>query len=114
MRRHGEPDFPDPQNPGGFSTGALARRDTASPKFVSAENTCQRLLPNDGQPTPAELQQTIDNGLRFARCTRAHHVEFPDPGISGDQMTINFNDIPDPSSLQYLAAAQVCKTTSSS
>ncbi|MCU1495081.1 MAG: hypothetical protein JWO62_2845 [Acidimicrobiaceae bacterium] len=114
MRGHGEPDFPDPQNPGGFSTGALARLDTASPKFVSAENICRRRLPNDGQPTPAELQQAIDEGLRFARCMRAHHVEFPDPGISGDHMTINFNDIADPNSPQYLAAAQVCKTTPSS
>ena len=29
MRRHGEPGFPDPSNPGGFSTRALAQLDTA-------------------------------------------------------------------------------------
>lgn len=109
MRRHGEPDFPDPNNPGGFSTKALAALDTASREFISADATCQRLLPNDGQPTPAELQQTIANGLRFARCMRAHGVPFPDPGISGGQITINFANI-DPNAPSYLAAARVCET----
>jgi hypothetical protein len=110
MRRHGEPDFPDPNNPGGFSTRALAQSDTASRQFISADSTCQRLLPNDGQPTPAELQQTITDGLKFARCMRAHGVAFPDPGISGEQMTINLADV-DTSSPKYLAAAKVCKIT---
>jgi len=110
MRSHGEPNFPDPNNPGGFSTQALARLDTASQQFVSADNKCLRLLPNDGQPTPAEFQQTIINGLRFAKCMRAHGVEFPDPGISGGQITINFTNI-DPNSPQYLAAAHACEVT---
>lgn len=42
MRRHGEPGFPDPNNPGGFSTAALARLDTASRQFISADNTLNR------------------------------------------------------------------------
>jgi hypothetical protein len=109
MRRHGEPAFPDPRDPGGFSTGALAALDTASRQFVSADGTCQRLLPNDGQPTPAEFQQTITDGLGFAHCMRAHGVEFPDPGISGDQMTIDLAHV-DTNSPQYTTTARVCET----
>jgi hypothetical protein len=110
MRQHGEPGFPDPNNPGGFSTRALAALNTSSRQFISANRTCQRLLPNDGQPTPAELQQTITNGLRFAHCMRAHGVQFPDPGISGDQITLNLTNV-NTNSPKYLAAVQVCKTT---
>ena len=109
MRRHGESAFPDPHNPGGFSTRALAALDTASRQFIAADGTCQRLLPNDGQPTPAEFQQTITDGLRFARCMRAHGVEFPDPGISGDQMTIDLANV-DTNSPRYTAAGRVCET----
>ena len=109
MRRHGEPGFPDPRNPGGFSTAALARLDMASRRFISADSTCRRLLPNNGQPTPAELQQTIAEGLRFARCMRAHHVSFPDPGVSGVQITLDLGDV-DTNSPQYTAAAQICRT----
>jgi hypothetical protein len=39
---------------------------------------------------------------------RAHgQPNFPDPGISGGQITINFNNI-DPSSHQFLTAEQTC------
>jgi len=109
MRRHGEPDFPDPSNPGGFSTGALARLDTESRRFVAADSTCLRLLPNGGQPTPAEFQQAVTDGLRFARCMRAHGVAFPDPGISGSQMTIDLGEV-DTSSPAYTRASQSCRT----
>lgn len=109
MRQHGEPDFPDPHNPGGFSTGALAQLDTASRQFVSANNTCQRSLPNDGQPTVTELQHTIKAGLRFARCMRAHGVNLPDPGISGTHLTINLANV-NTDSPQYNAAGHLCAT----
>jgi hypothetical protein len=109
MRKHGEPDFPDPNNPGGFPTGALAALDTSSHQFITANSTCQRLLPNDGQPTPAELQSTIAQGLRFARCMRAHGVAFPDPGISGDEITLDLGVV-DTNSPKYAAAAQICET----
>ena len=109
MRKHGEPDFPDPNNPGGFPTGALAALDTSSHQFITANSTCQRLLPNDGQPTPAELQSTIAQGLRFARCMRAYGVSFPDPGISGDQITINLGVV-DTNAPKYTKVARICET----
>jgi len=107
MRANGEPGFPDPSNPGGFSTGALASLNTSAPAFVSATKTCDRLLPNGGQPTAAEFQQVIANGLRFARCMRAHRVNFPDPGIAGSQMTLNLANV-DTNSPQYIHAARIC------
>ncbi|HEY5262475.1 MAG TPA: hypothetical protein VIJ33_10200 [Solirubrobacteraceae bacterium] len=81
----------------------------SSPSFVSAERTCQRALPNNGQPTPTELQQTVKDGLRFARCMRARGVSFPDPGISGMQLTLNLTDV-DTNSPRYIAAGHICET----
>jgi hypothetical protein len=108
MRAHGEPGFPDPANPGGFPSAAIERLDPSSPLFSSANSRCVRLLPNDGRLTPAELAQVIERGLKFAQCMRAHgQPNFPDPGVSGGQITINFNDL-DPNSPQYRAAAQTC------
>lgn len=108
MRAHGEPGFPDPANPGGFSSTAIESLDPSSHRFGSANSRCVRLLPNDGQLTPAELQQVIGMGLKFARCMRAHgQPNFPDPGVSGGQITINFNNI-DPNSPQFQTAEQTC------
>jgi hypothetical protein len=108
MRAHGEPGFPDPANPGGFSSGAIESLDPSSARFSSANSRCVRLLPNEGQLTPAELQQVIGTGLNFARCMRAHgQPNFPDPGVSGGQITINFNDI-NPNSPQFQTAEQAC------
>lgn len=76
---------------------------------LAATSPERRLLPNNGQPTPAELQQTIAEGLRFARCMRAHHVSFPDPGVSGVQITLDLGVV-DTNSPQYTVAAQICRT----
>lgn len=108
MRANGEPGFPDPRNPGGFPAAGIDRLDPGSQQFSSANARCTRLLPNGGQPTPAELQQVIERGLEFARCMRAHgQPSFPDPGVSGGQITINFNNL-DPSSPQFEKAEQTC------
>jgi hypothetical protein len=108
MRQHGVARFPDPRNPGGFSTQALSALGMTSPQFVSAQRTCQRVLPNDGQPTPAQLDQTVKNGLKFARCMRAHGVLFPDPGISGTQITLNLADV-NTASPRYITAGHICE-----
>jgi hypothetical protein len=97
-----------PEEPGGFPTAAIESLGPGSPQFASANARCVRLLPNDGQPTPAQLQQTIENGLRLVRCMRAHgEPSFPDPGLSGGEITINFNNL-DPNSPQYEKAEQTC------
>jgi hypothetical protein len=109
MRAHGQSNFPDPHNPGGFSGAALARLDTRSRSYVRANGTCQRLLPNNGQPAPAEVAQVVTDGLKFARCMRAHGVQFPDPGVSGDHITIDLGQV-ETNSPQYTTTAETCRT----
>ena len=41
----------------------------------------------------------------------AHGVEFPDPGISGSQMTIDLGEV-DTNSPRYVAAGKACETRS--
>jgi hypothetical protein len=108
MRTSGESGFPDPTNPGGFPTAAIERLNPSSPQFGNANTRCVRLLPNDGQPTPVELQQITERGLKFASCMRAHgQPGFPDPGVSNGQISINFTDL-DPNSAQFKVAEQTC------
>jgi hypothetical protein len=108
MRAHGERGFPDPTNPGGFPAAAIASLNTGSREYTSANGHCGQLLPNDGQPTPAQLQQVIGNALKFARCMRAHgQPNFSDPGVSDGHITINFNNV-DPSSPRFQKAEQTC------
>ena len=66
MRAHGVSQFPDPSNPGGFSNAAIDALNTSSPAFNSATNTCDSLLPNEGQPTPADFEQGVVNGVKVA------------------------------------------------
>jgi hypothetical protein len=93
MRAHGVPQFPDPQNPGGFSSSALDALNASSPAFISATSTCDRLLPNEGQPTSAEFEQALINGVKVARCMRIHGVNFPDPGVQGSHLTLDLTNV---------------------
>lgn len=93
MRAHGVPQFPDPENPGGFSSAAIDALNTSSPAFNSATTTCDRLLPNEGQPTSAEFEQAVVDGVKVARCMRAHGFNFPDPGIQGSHLTLDLANV---------------------
>jgi len=89
MRAHGVSQFPDPSNPGGFSSAAIDALNTSSPAFNSATSTCDSLLPNEGQPTSAEFEQGTINGVKVAKCMRAHGIDMPDPQVQGNHLTIN-------------------------
>jgi hypothetical protein len=91
MRAHGVSQFPDPKNPGGWPTGAIDSLNTSAPDFNTATGTCDRLLPNEGQPTSADFEQTVVDGVKVAKCMRAHGVYMPDPGIQGDHLTIDMS-----------------------
>jgi hypothetical protein len=41
---------------------------------------------------------------------RAHRVNFPDPGITGSQMTIDLANV-DTNSPQYIRAGRICATS---
>jgi hypothetical protein len=77
MRAHGVPNFPDPGAPTGNSV------DTSSPAVQSAEATCDRLEPNNPQPSRKPSEARIRAAFAVARCVRSHGVSgFPDPTLT--------------------------------
>jgi hypothetical protein len=93
MRSNGVPSFPDPTADGtlnvDFATGGKGGTPGSSglnrnsAQYISADSTCRRLLPG-GVPTPAQNQQALAKGLKFAHCMRSHGVpSFPDPTTAG-------------------------------
>jgi hypothetical protein len=91
MRSHGVANFPDPNSEGRFIissqvvNGVVVQGvDQTSPQFISANKTCQKLLPRGGQETPAQHRQQMSELLRLAQCMRAHGIpDFPDPTADG-------------------------------
>jgi hypothetical protein len=91
MRAHGLAQFPDPQPDSGggggmhLSIGPGSGLDPNSPQFKAAQTACQKLLPNGGKPTPAEVAKAQADALKFSACMRSHGVpNFPDPQVSAD------------------------------
>ena len=87
MRSHGVPTFPDPTSRQGIPKDKIP---IAAPRFTTASNACQHLMPPGGlgpQPTPQHTQTRVAAGIAFARCFRAHGFpNFPDP-VAGGQIT---------------------------
>ena len=65
MRKHGVPSFPDPNSQGVISIHSGMGIDPGSPGFVSARSVCNKLLPNGGQPTPAQLAKAATADARL-------------------------------------------------
>jgi hypothetical protein len=116
MRSHGVPNFPDPSANGtlnvNFQTGGKGGSPVSSginrnsPQYISADSTCRHLLPG-GVPTPAQNQQALTKGLKFAQCMRSHGVpNFPDPTTAG---VVRLGAGVDPSSPQFQSARKVCQ-----
>jgi hypothetical protein len=114
MRSHGVPNFPDPNGQGVISIDSGMGIDPGSPKFQSAQTACQKLLPNGGQPTPAQQAQMQQKALAFSACMRRHGLkDFPDPSFSNGKISIGIragsgSDL-DPSSPKFQAAQQACQ-----
>jgi hypothetical protein len=118
MRSRGVPNFPDPTSGGqinvDFAHGgkdgspASAGIDRNSPQYIAADRTCRRLLPG-GVPTPAQNQQAISQGLRFAQCMRSHGVpSYPDPNPSNPNV-VRLVGVAT-SSPQFQSAQKVCES----
>ena len=94
MRSHGVANFPDPTSSGAlnvdFQTGGKGGGSPVSSginrnsaQYILAAQACRHLLPG-GVPTPAQAQQALATGLKFAQCMRGHGVpNFPDPTTAG-------------------------------
>jgi hypothetical protein len=115
MRSHGIHDFPDPSNGGIQLQGQPGSDlDPNNPRFMSAQQACQSLLPS---PSAAQPHQDLVGALKFAQCMRAHGIHMPDPnGETGNQVgpstaTGSGGNAPpfDPNSPQFKTAQQACQ-----
>jgi hypothetical protein len=114
MRAHGVTNFPDPNAQGVIQYSSSMGLDPSSPTFASARSVCNKLLPNGGQPTPAEQAQRQREMLAFSECMRAHAIkDFPDPGFShghfGITITATSGGDLDPNNPQFQAAQKACQ-----
>jgi hypothetical protein len=103
MRTHGAPNVPDPDVRGQLLITGI---DPNSPQFRSAEKDCQKFIPKQQPPSPAQRAHAQAQALRFAACMRSHGVpSFPDPTFSAGN--IGQRGI-DSNSAQFRAADKVC------
>ena len=113
MRKHGVPNFPDPDSQGQLTIQGGSGLNPRSPQFQSAQKACRKLLPNGGQPDPKAQAAFLKQALKFSQCMRSHGLpNFPDPKPSsgGVGLVIGKNSGLDPNSPQFKTAQQACKT----
>jgi hypothetical protein len=107
------PSFPDPNAQGQISFSSASGVNPASAQFQHAQQTCQKLLPNHGQPTPAQQALERSSALALSACMRKHgEPNFPDPQFgSGGRVAIKIGSGAgiDPGSPQFQAAQQACQ-----
>src|SRR6266404_6055365 len=110
MRKHGVPNFPDPNGQGVITIHSGMGIDPGSPAFRSARTACEKLLPNGGQPTPAQIAQRQQQMLALSACMRAHGVkDFPDPTNGGLQIQSHPGSDLNPNNPTFQKAQQACQ-----
>lgn len=119
MRKHGVPQFPDPDSQGririsgGQRNGHTFGIDPNSAAFKKAQQSCQSLQPSGGRLSPQQQQAEQQAELKFSACMRSHGVpKFPDPTFTpggGSKLTIGKSDGIDPNSPQFQAAQKACQ-----
>ena len=110
MRKHGVTNFPDPNSQGVITIHSGMGIDPGSPAYTSARSVCQKLLPNGGQPTPAQIAQRQQQMLTFSACMRAHGIkDFPDPSNGGIQLQGGPGSDLDPNNPTFQQAQQACQ-----
>jgi hypothetical protein len=113
MRTNGVANFPDPNSSGVLPKRQIAQLAAGSPQFVPAHRACEHLLPNDGQPTQAQVQQAWTDMRSFAHCMRAHGVQnWPDPAVTSPQDNRPFFNLPtnvDPNAPEITSKVRACQ-----
>lgn len=110
MRKHGVTNFPDPNSDGVITIHSGMGIDPGSPSFRSARTTCAKLLPNGGQPTPAQIAERQRQMLAFSTCMRAHGLkDFPDPSNGGLRIQVHPGSDLDPNNPTFKRAQQACQ-----
>ena len=107
MRSHGEPSWPGPTSQGTFVPTGI---DLGSAQAKSANFACSYLLPGSADPlTASQLQQTLNQDLKYAGCMRAHGItNYPDPKVQGQGVAVSLQGL-DPQSPQFQAADKTCR-----
>jgi hypothetical protein len=115
MRKHGVPNFPDPQaTASGYHLviGSENGIDPHSSQFKNAQQACTTLLPNGGKPSSQDQAKELQEALKYATCMRAHGVsKFPDPKLSANgelEMGLGRTSGVSPSSPRFKAAETLC------
>jgi len=110
MRKHGVTNFPDPDGQGVIRIHSGTGIDPGSPAFSSARTACEKLLPNGGQPTPAQIAQRQQQMLAFSACMRSHGLkDFPDPSNGGLRIQDHPGSDLDPNNPTFQKAQQACQ-----
>jgi hypothetical protein len=116
MRKHGVPNFPDPQaTASGYHLviGSENGIDPHSSQFKNAQQACTTLLPNGGKPSSQDQAKELQEALKYATRMRAHGVsKFPDPNVSSDggtEIDVGSRLNVDPGSPQFKAADTACE-----
>lgn len=112
MRKHGVPNFPDPDSKGRLTLNGNMGFDPRSPQFRAAQRACRKLLPNGGKLDPKTQAKMLRQALEFSQCMRSHGVpNFPDPKASGGGMELAIPKSAgiDPNSPQFKAAQKACQ-----
>jgi hypothetical protein len=110
MRKHGVANFPDPNGQGVITIHSGTGIDPNSPAFLSARSVCQKLLPNGGQPTPAQIAKRQQQMLAFSACMRVHGIkDFPDPSNGGLRIQVHPGSDLDPNNPTFQKAQQACQ-----
>jgi hypothetical protein len=110
MRKHGVTSFPDPNGQGVITIHSGEGIDPSSPAFKSARTACDKLLPNGGQPTPAQVAQMQKQMLALSACMRAHGIkDFPDPSNGGIQLHSSPGSDLNPDNPTFQKAQQACQ-----
>lgn len=105
MRRHGEPNFPDPDAQGRFPLPA--GMSTTSPQFQAAQKACKSVAP-PGPLTGQPLSKAqLTNALKFVACMRSHGVRsMPDPTPQGKFQSAGSLPLNSP---QFFSAFRACR-----
>src|SRR5262249_59605814 len=113
MRRHGVPNFPDPDSQGRLLFNSGSGINPRSPQFRAAQKACQRLLPNGGKPDAKAQAEFLKQALKFSQCMRKHGIpNFPDPQSSGSGigLTIGKDSGIDPNSPRFKPAQHAAES----
>ena len=103
VRKHGAPDFPDPNGKGQFLFTPGSGIDPSSPSVRAAMQACQSLL-GSGGAAQATSPQNVRGLVKFAACMTKRGF----PMSAGTPGSVSFPSNVNPNSPQFQAAYRVC------